>query len=198
VPSYIFEGLRPVIHPSAFIHPTAVLIGDVFVGANCYVGPGSALRGDIGRLIMKAGSNLQDNCIMHSFPGRECLIEACGHVGHGAVLHGCTVGRNALIGMNSVIMDNAEIGEDCIIGAMSFVKAGTVTEAGSLWAGSPARLIRQVTEEERAWKAQGTAEYQGLARRCLATLVECEPLTEEEAGRQRSAGTYKPLTEVRR
>lgn len=197
MPSYAFEGLRPVVDPAAFVHPTAVLIGDVMIGARCFVGPGAVLRGDFGSLILEAGSNLQDNCVMHSFPGRDVVVEVDGHVGHGAVLHGCRVGRNALIGMNTVIMDNAEIGADCIIGAMSFVKAGTVTEPATLWAGSPARLVRAVSERELAWKTRGTQEYQTLAQRCREGLSPCEPLALAEPDRQRLAGSYAPLSEAR-
>lgn len=194
---YAFDGLRPVVDPTAFVHPTAVLIGDVVVGPRCYVGPGAVMRGDFGRLVMRAGSNLQDNCVMHSFPGRECVIEEDGHVGHGAVLHGCRVGRNALIGMNAVIMDNVDIGEGCIIGAMSFVKAGVVAEAGTLWAGVPARMLRPVTDKELAWKSLGTADYQALAQRCLTGLEPCAPLSEEEPGRPRLTGDNKPLGELK-
>jgi phenylacetic acid degradation protein len=195
---YAFEGLRPVVDASAFVHPEAVLIGDVVIGPGCYVGPGAVLRGDFGRLVMKTGSNLQDNCVMHSFPGREGVLEEDGHVGHGAILHGCRVGRNALIGMNAVIMDNADIGDGCIIGAMSFVKAGTVAEPGTLWMGVPAKMIRPVTPQELAWKTRGTAEYQGLAARSLTGLVTCEPLAAEEAGRPRLTGDHAPLVEAKR
>ena len=195
MPAYSFEGLTPVVHPTAFVHPTATLIGDVIIGPECFVGPNASLRGDIGRLVMEAGSNLQDNCIMHSFPGRDVVIEVNGHVGHGAVLHGCRIGRNTLIGMNSVIMDNALIGDDCIIGAMSFIKAGTVCEPRSVWMGSPAKLIRMVSERERRWKAQGTHEYQELAGRYNRSHLLCDVLIEEEKDRPRLSGDYKPLTE---
>ncbi|WP_165191471.1 phenylacetic acid degradation protein PaaY [Caulobacter soli] len=197
MPFYGFEDLRPVVDPTAFVHPTAVLIGDVIIAPGCYVGPNAVLRGDFGRLILEEGANLQDNCVMHSFPGHEAVIEAAGHVGHGAILHGCRVGRNALIGMNAVIMDKAEIGADCIIGAMSFIKAGTVTAPATLWAGSPARPVRAVSEQERAWKSQGTQEYQTLARRCLEGLSPCEPLARAEPDRRRLAGSYAPLSETR-
>ncbi len=198
MPSYAFEGLRPIVDVEAFVHPTAVLIGDVEVGGGCYVGPNASLRGDFGRLVMRSGSNLQDNCTMHSFPGREVVIEEDGHVGHGAVLHGCHVGRNALIGMNSVLMDNVEIGEGCIIGAMSFVRAGTVTPPQTLWAGSPARAIREVTLQEAEWKRRGTFEYQQLAQRCRRGLEPCESLRVAETNRPRLTGDYVPLKEWRR
>ena len=149
---YAIDGVTPVVHPEAFVHPTAVLIGDVIVGAGVYVGPGASLRGDFGRLILGAGCNFQDNCVMHGFPGSDTVVEADGHIGHGAVLHGCVVKRNALVGMNAVVMDGAVIGESAFVAAMSFVKAGFAVPARSLVAGIPARLRRELTDEEIAWK----------------------------------------------
>lgn len=183
MPCYEFEGVRPVVDPTAFVHPEAVLIGDVIIGAGCLVGPGASLRGDIGRLVMHEGANVQDNCIVHCFPGKETIIEANGHVGHGAVLHGCRIGRNALIGMNSVIMDDAVIGENAIVAALSFVKAGFEVPANSLAAGIPARIVRDLKAEEIEWKTQGTGVYQSLARQYLATMKKVEPLEEPDAAR---------------
>ncbi|MCL4210422.1 MAG: transferase hexapeptide repeat family protein [Phycisphaerales bacterium] len=176
MPIYQFEGVRPVIDPTAFVHPTASVIGDVIIGPGCLVGPGASLRGDIGRIVMHAGSNVQDNCTVHVFPGQSVTIHEQGHVGHGAVLHGCTVGRNALVGMNAVIMDDAVIGEESFIGAMAFVKAETIIPPRSLAAGVPAKVIRELSADEIAWKTEGTKVYQELARRYLATMRECEPL----------------------
>ena len=193
MPSYSFEGLRPVVEAGAYVHPAAVLIGDVLVGRGCYIGPNASLRGDYGRVVVGLGANIQDNCTVHSFPGRTVVVDEDGHVGHGAVLHGCTVGRHALIGMNAVIMDNVRIGADCIVGAFSFVKSGTCTEAGTLWAGSPAREIRQVSDDERAWKIKGTGIYQSLAHRCLKSLLPCEPLTQEEEERRRLSGKFMAI-----
>jgi phenylacetic acid degradation protein len=192
MPFYRFEGLTPVVDPSAFVHPTATLIGDVIVGAGCYVGPGASLRGDFGRIILKPGSNVQDNCVMHSFPGQDAVVEENGHVGHGAILHGCVVGRDALIGMNSVIMDGAVIGEASFVGAMSFVKAGFVVPARTLVAGVPARIMRELQDKEIGWKANGTRQYQELARRSLASLTACEPLAEREADRPEA----KPIVAI--
>ncbi|GHB20638.1 carnitine operon protein CaiE [Shewanella indica] len=192
---YAFEGLIPVVDPSAFVHPSAVLIGDVIVGANVYVGPHASLRGDYGRLILKAGSNLQDGCIMHGYCDQDTIVAEDGHIGHGAVLHGCIIGRNALIGMNSVIMDGAEIGPDSIVGAMSFIKAGFQGQPRQLLAGSPARYIRDVTEQDLHWKRLNTQEYQALVPRCYNALREVRPLTQAEANRPRLKGvtevTYK-------
>ncbi|WP_371323700.1 phenylacetic acid degradation protein PaaY [Dechloromonas sp. ZY10] len=182
---FAIDGIVPVVDPTAFVHPSAVLIGDVIVGPGCYVGPCACLRGDFGRLILERGANLQDTCVMHGFPGTDTVVEEDGHIGHGAVLHGCRVGRNALVGMNAVIMDNAVIGESAIVAASAFVKAAAEIPARSLAAGSPARVIRELSDEEIAWKGQGTQTYQDLARRSLATMVECAPLTAIEAERPR-------------
>ncbi len=183
MPCYAIDGVRPVVHPSAYIHPTAVLIGDVFVGPDVYVGPSASLRGDFGRMRLERGANIQDNCSMHGFPGTETLIEEDGHIGHGAVLHGCIIRRGALVGMNAVVMDGAEIGAESLVAAMCFVKAGMVVPERSLVAGIPGKILRQVTDQEYAWKAQGTRDYQDLARRSAQSMVECQPLSEAEVDR---------------
>ncbi|MBS0348242.1 MAG: phenylacetic acid degradation protein PaaY [Proteobacteria bacterium] len=182
---YAIDGIVPVVDPSAYVHPSAVLIGDVIVGPGCYVGPCASLRGDFGRLILERGANLQDTCVMHGFPGTDTVVEQDGHIGHGAVLHGCRVGRNALVGMNAVIMDNASIGEEAIVAASAFVKAGMEIPPRMLVAGMPAKVVRALTEEEIRWKGEGTATYQDLTRRCLATMVETAPLTAVEPDRPR-------------
>ncbi|MDU4353804.1 carnitine operon protein CaiE [Phytobacter diazotrophicus] len=186
---YAFEGLIPVVHPEAYIHPSAVLIGDVIVGAGVYVGPHASLRGDYGRLILEPGSNLQDSCIMHGYCDTDTVVGENGHIGHGAILHGCVIGRDALVGMNSVIMDGAVIGEESIVAAMSFVKAGFIGAARQLLVGSPARFIRDVTEEELHWKQLNTREYQDLAIRCRSSLYETQPLRQSEKNRPRLKGT---------
>lgn len=185
MPCYSLDGLTPVVDPTAYVHPTAVLIGDVIVGPGCYVGPLAALRGDFGRIILEEGVNLQDTCVMHGFPGSDTVVERHGHIGHGAVLHGCRIGADALVGMNAVVMDNARIGERCIVAATAFVKAGFECPPQSLVMGSPAKVKRELGEQEIAWKQRGTAEYQALARRCLSGLLECEPLAAMETDRPR-------------
>ena len=182
---YEINGVTPVVHPSAYVHPSAVLIGDVIVGPRCYIGPLASIRGDFGRLILEEGANLQDTCVMHGLPGTDTVVEENGHIGHGAVLHGCRIGKNALVGMNAVIMDNAVIGEASIVAASAFVKASEVIPPGVLVAGMPAKVIRPLSEQEMAWKAEGTRTYQDLTRRCLATLVKTAPLTAVEADRKR-------------
>lgn len=186
MPVYRFDGLTPVVDPTAFVHPTAVLIGDVIIGPGCYIGPGASLRGDFGRIVVAAGANVQDNCVMHSFPGQDAVIEEGGHVGHGAILHGCIVGREALIGMNAVVMDGARIGAGSFVAAMSFVRAGFEVPPATLVAGVPAKIVRTLDEKEMTWKANGTRQYQELAQRSRATLAVCDPLPSVEAGRSRT------------
>lgn len=181
---YSIDGLTPVVHPGAFVHPSAVLIGDVVIGPGCYVGPCASLRGDFGHIDVQAGANIQDSCILHGFPGLGTVVEENGHIGHGAVLHGCTVQRNALVGMNSVVNDHAVVGESSIVAAMAFVKAQMVIPPRMLVAGIPARVVRALTDTELAWKVQGTQEYQDLARRSLATMREVDPLPAPEPGRK--------------
>ena len=196
---YAIDGIVPVVDPTAYVHPTAVLIGDVIVGPGCYVGPCASLRGDFGRLILEAGSNLQDTCVMHGFPGTDTVVEENGHIGHGAVLHGCRVGRNALIGMNAVIMDNAVIGESSIVAASAFVKASQEIPPRVLVAGVPARVVRPLSDEEIAWKSDGTRTYQELTRRCLASMVETSPLSAVEPDRKRIVmPDVVPLTDLKR
>ncbi|MCG8595447.1 MAG: transferase hexapeptide repeat family protein [Kiloniellales bacterium] len=195
---YALDGLTPAVDPSSFVHATAVLIGDVIIGRGCYVGPGAVLRGDIGRLVMEDGSNLQDNCVVHCFPGRDSVIEADGHVAHGAVLHGCTVKRNAMVGMNAVVMDGAVIGEDSFVGALAFVKAGFEVPPRHLVAGVPAKIVRELSAEEIDWKARGTREYQIIAQRCLTGLKEARPLEKPEANRPRfDASDLLPLIDTK-
>ncbi|PYC46935.1 phenylacetic acid degradation protein PaaY [Litorivita pollutaquae] len=180
---YEFKGFVPVVPEGTFVHPQAVLIGNVILGKGCYIGPGASLRGDFGKIVIGDGANVQDNCIMHSFPGRDAVVKVDGHIGHGAILHGCTVGRNALVGMNAVIMDGVNLGAESIVGAQAFIRGETVIPPRSMVVGSPAKIIREVSEKEVAWKTRGTAEYQQLARDCLARLKPVEPLNEVEAGR---------------
>lgn len=182
---YAYDDVVPVVDPSAFAHPAAVLIGDVIVGPGCYVGPGAVLRGDFGRIVMEAGSNLQETCVVHAFPNLETVIEEAGHIGHGAVLHGCRVGRNALVGMNAVVMDEAVIGENAFVAAMAFVKAGMQVPAGHLVAGTPARVVRPLTEAEIDWKSRGTGVYQQLAREARHKLRPVAPLPAPEPDRRR-------------
>jgi phenylacetic acid degradation protein len=183
MPAYEIDGVRPVVHPTAYVHPTAVLIGDVHIGASCYVGPLASLRGDFGRLVLRPGSNLQDGCVFHTFPGTEAVVEEDGHIGHCVVLHGCRVGRGALVGMNAVVMDGAQIGEYAFVGAQSFVRAGFVVPPRTMAVGAPAAVLRDLTEAELAWKANGTATYQRLAQRSRSSLREVSPLSEVEPDR---------------
>jgi phenylacetic acid degradation protein len=195
---YSIDGIVPVVHPDAHVHPDAILIGDVIVGAGCYVGPAACLRGDFGRIILETGSNLQDTCVMHGFPNTDTLVEEDGHIGHGAVLHGCRIARNAMVGMNAVVMDNAVVGEDSIVAAMAFVKANVVIPPRSLFAGIPGKVIRELSDQEIAWKTEGTGSYKALAIRSQLSLRPAEPLTEVEPDRKRiQVGTLDPLYKAR-
>lgn len=200
MPIYAFEQLIPVVDPTAFVHPTAVLIGDVIVGTGCYVGANAVLRGDFGRLVLMEGANLQDTCVMHSFPGCDTVIEPDGHVGHGAILHGCRVGRNAMVGMNAVVMDNAVIGEESIVAALAFVRADMQIPPRSLVVGAPGKVLREVTQQEIDWKTKGTAMYQQLALRSRATLRPVEPLANPEPNRARLPHIegFDPLFKIKR
>lgn len=185
MPCYAIDGIVPVVDPTAFVHPTAVLIGDVIVGPRCYVGPCASIRGDFGRIVLHEGANVQDTCVMHGFPGTDTVVEADGHIGHGAVLHCCVIKRNALVGMNAVVMDEAVVGESAIVAACAFVKAGMQIPPRTLAAGVPARVLRELTADEMQWKTQGTQQYHQLARRSLATLREVQPLAAAEPDRRR-------------
>jgi phenylacetic acid degradation protein len=182
---YAINGVTPVVDPTAYVHPSAVLVGDVIVGPRCYIGPVASLRGDFGRIEIRAGANLQDTCVAHGFPGTDTIVEEDGHVGHGAVLHGCIVGRNALVGMNAVINDSAQIGESAIVAAMAFVKARMVVPPRTLVAGIPARIVRTLDDAELAWKSAATKSYQELAVRSLATMRATAPLAAAEPDRPR-------------
>jgi phenylacetic acid degradation protein len=199
VPCYSIEGVIPVVDATAYVHPTAVLIGDVIIGPGCYVGPCASLRGDFGRVVLKAGANVQDTCVIHGFPQRDTVVEENGHIGHGAVLHSCTVGRDALVGMNAVVMDDALIGAQAIVAASAFVPAGMQVPPRSLVAGVPAKVRRELTDAEIAWKLEGTHTYQELTRRCLATMAEVHPLTELEPNRPKLAHSdVQPLIDTPR
>lgn len=197
---YEFDGLIPVVDATAYVHPTAVLIGDVIVGPRCYIGPNAVLRGDFGRIVLDEGSNLQDTCVVHSFPESDTVIEGNGHIGHGAVLHGCRIGRNAMVGMNAVVMDNATIGEECIVAALALVKSNMQVPPRTLVAGIPGKVIRSLTAQEIEWKTIGTAIYQELALRSHASLRLVQPLVAVEPGRRRLAAIqrFEPLFKLRR
>ena len=182
---YSLEGITPVVHPSCHVHPSAVLIGDVIVGPRVYIGPAACLRGDFGRIVIGEGANIQDTCVLHAFPDRDLEVEADGHIGHGAILHGCVVKRNAMVGMNAVVMDEAVVGESAIVAACAFVKAGMVIPPRTIVSGVPAKVLRALTDTELAWKAEGTRHYQDLARRSLATMRAVAPLPAPEPGRKR-------------
>lgn len=195
---YSFKGHIPVVHESSFVHPLAAVTGNVIIGKNCYIGPGAAIRGDWGEIILEDGVNVQENCTIHMFPGKSIRLQESAHVGHGAVIHGAQLGKNCLIGMNSVIMDDAVIGDECIVGAMSFVKAETVFEARQLIVGNPAKAIREVSQEMIDWKTAGTKLYQQLPADCHESLKEVEPLREIPSDRPVQENFYQTLQELKK
>ena len=196
---YAIDGLTPVVHPAAFVHPSAVLIGDVIVGARAYIGPCACLRGDFGRIVVEEGANIQDTCMLHGFPGKDTVVGAESTIGHGAVLHGCVVRRGALVGMNCVVNDNAEVGEDAVVAALAFVKAEEVIPARSLVVGIPAKVLRTLSPQELRWKKDNMHLYQQLAVRSARTMQEVEALTEVEVDRKRiSIPGAVPLSELKK
>lgn len=182
---YSIDGIVPVIHESAFVHPTAVIIGDVIIGPGVYVGPLASLRGDYGRIVMQEGSNIQDTCVIHGDGRQDTIIEEDGHIGHGAVIHGCVIGRNVLVGMNAVVMDEVVVGANSIIGATAFVKKGMMIPEYSLVAGAPAKIIKTLTDDDLKHKVLGTQKYQRLTRRSHASLERVQPLRAVPADRPR-------------
>jgi len=196
---YSIDGIVPVVHSSAFVHPSAVLIGDVIVGARAYIGPAACLRGDFGRIVVEEGANIQDTCMLHGFPGKDTVVGAGVTVGHGAVLHGCVVRRGALIGMNCVVNDNAEVGEDAVVAALAFVKAEARIPPRTLVAGIPARVLRELSDQELKWKKDNVELYKELAVRSLTTMQEVEALTEIEPNRKRiDIPGAVPLSELKK
>lgn len=185
-----FDGYKPVIHESAFIHPNAAVTGNVVIGKDVYVGPGAAIRGDWGEIIIEDGCNVQENCTIHMFPGKTVLLKKGAHVGHGAIVHGGTLGENCLIGMNAVIMDDVVIGKDCIIGALCFVPANTVIEDRKIVVGNPAKVIKEVSDDMIKWKTEGTKLYQQLPQDCRDGLKPCEPLREIPKDRKKQKADY--------
>lgn len=190
---YSFKGYTPVVHESSFVHPLAAVTGNVIIGKNCYIGPGAAIRGDWGQIILEDGVNVQENCTVHMFPGKSIVLKESAHIGHGAIIHGANLGRNCLIGMNTVIMDDAEIGDESIVGAMAFVKAETKIPKRSLVVGNPAKVVKEVSEEMIDWKTKGTKLYQQLPKDCHESLKEAEPLREVPANMKKQEDVYKTL-----
>jgi len=193
---YEFKRFKPVIHESSFIHPQAAVTGNVIIGKNVYIGPGAALRGDWGGIVIEDGCNVQENCTIHMFPGVTVTLKQSAHIGHGAIIHGATIGRNCLVGMNSVIMDNVVLEDECIVGALSFIREGEKIPSRSLVAGNPAKIIKQVSDEMISWKTQGTKLYQSLPKEMYESWKPCEPLRTLEANRPSQENLYKTWKEI--
>jgi len=193
---YQFKDFIPVVHPSSFIHPQATVTGNVIIGKDVYIGPGAALRGDWGGIVIEDGCNVQENCTIHMFPGITVLLKESAHIGHGAIIHGATIGRNCLVGMNAVIMDDVVLGDECIVGALSFIRQGEKIPARSLIAGNPAKLIRTVSDEMIGWKTKGTALYQSLPKEMHETWKPCEPLSEIPKNRPSQEKLYETWRKI--
>ncbi len=188
---YEFNGYKPIIHESSFIHPQASITGNVVIGKDVYVGPGAAIRGDWGQVIIEDGCNVQENCTIHMFPGVTVVLKEGAHIGHGAVIHGATIGKNCLVGMNAVIMDNVQLGDECIVGALSFINADEVIPPRSLVVGNPFKIIKQVSDEMLSWKTAGTRLYQQLPKDMFTNWKECETLRNAPIPSANKEGSYK-------
>jgi phenylacetic acid degradation protein len=189
---YEFKGYKPVIHTTAFVHPQAVVTGNVIIGRDVYIGPGAALRGDWGEIIIEDGCNVQENCTVHMFPGVTVRLMEGAHIGHGAVIHGSTIGKNVLVGINAVVMDNVKVGDGCIIGALCFVPEGMQIPERKVVVGNPAKIVKDVSDEMLGWKSQGTELYQRLPDEMKKLWKECKPLHKIPAGRKKQEQDYKP------
>ena len=194
---FAFDGFVPVIHETAFVHPNATVTGNVVIGRDVYVGPGAAIRGDWGGIVIDDGCNVQENCTIHMFPGVTVVLEKAAHIGHGAIVHGARIGANALIGMNAVIMDNAVVGAGCVVGALCFVPAEMQIPPRKVVVGNPAKIVKDVNDEMLAWKSEGTALYQALPARLHATLEACEPLREIPPDRAQQQMSYRTWRETK-
>ncbi|MBK7790670.1 MAG: transferase hexapeptide repeat family protein [Saprospiraceae bacterium] len=194
---YKFNHFIPVVDPTSFVHPQATVTGNVIIGKHVYIGPGAAVRGDWGQIVIKDGCNVQENCTIHMFPGVTVVLEEGAHIGHGAIIHGAHIGRNVMVGMNSVIMDEVHIGDNSIIGALTFIKAGETIPAKSLVVGNPGKIVKEVTDEMIAWKSKGTQLYQSLPSQCFEGLEACDPLTEVEANRPSQESQYQTWNAIK-
>lgn len=188
---YAFKGFIPVVHPSSFVHPLAAVTGNVVIGKDCYIGPGAALRGDWGGIVLEDGCNVQENCTVHMFPGITITLQEGAHIGHGAIIHGANIGRNVLVGMNAVVMDEAVIGDESIIGALAFINAKTIIPNRSLVVGNPGKVIKELSDEMIAWKTKGTRLYQMLPADCHDSLIACQPLSEMPENRPTQESLYE-------
>ncbi len=194
---YAFKGFIPVVHPSSYVHPQATVTGNVIIGKDVYIGPGAAIRGDWGGIVIEDGCNVQENCTIHMFPGITVTLQAGAHIGHGAIIHGAQVGRNCMVGMNAVLMDNVMLGAESIVGALTFIKADTVIPERSLVVGNPSRIVKQVSDDMIAWKTKGTQLYQSLPQSCHESLVACDALTEIPEDRPQQESLFQTWNEIK-
>lgn len=172
MPYYEFEGKIPSVDPEAFVHPQSVLIGDVRIEAGCFIGAGAVLRGDFGSIMIQSGSNIQENCVLHTFPDKLTLVHPETHVGHSCVLHGCEVGSNVLVGMGAVVADGSKINSNCLIGAASYIPPHSEIPPFSMAVGSPAKVVRRITDDQLEEIRSGLVLYRELVRRYTVGLKE--------------------------
>lgn len=194
---YEFNGFKPVVHPSSFVHPQAVVTGNVIIGKDVYIGPGAAIRGDWGQIVIEDGCNVQENCTIHMFPGVTVILHKNAHIGHGAIIHGAEIGENTLVGMNAVVMDRVKIGKECIVGALTFITADTEVPDRKIIVGNPGKIVKDVSDDMVLWKTEGTRLYQQLPEECRNTLKPCEPLAEPESGRPLQSAIYRTWNETK-
>lgn len=194
---YEFKGFTPIVHPSSFVHPQAAVTGNVTIGKNVYIGPGAAIRGDWGGIVIEDGCNVQENCTVHMFPGVTVTLQESAHIGHGAIIHGAQIGKNSMVGMNAVVMDNVNLGDGCIVGVLAFLKADSTWPARSLIVGNPAKIIKEVSDEMLTWKTKGTKLYQTLPQACHDSLKETQALTELTADRPAQESLYETWGKIK-
>jgi phenylacetic acid degradation protein/carnitine operon protein CaiE len=195
---YQFMGMKPVVHQSSFVHPLAAVTGNVVIGKHVYIGPGAALRGDFGKIIIADGCNVQENCTIHMFPGVTVVLKENAHVGHGAIIHGAVIGKDCLVGMNAVIMDDVQLGDECIVGALGFIKAGEQIPPRSLIAGNPGKVIKEVSDDMLAWKTEGTKIYQQLVKDMQNNFSLCKPLRKAKNYDTRAGSIYETWNKKRK
>jgi len=195
--TYQFKSFIPVVDPSSFIHPLAAVTGNVVIGKHCYIGPGAALRGDWGKIILEDGCNVQENCCIHMFPGTTVLLKAGSHIGHGAIIHGAEIGKNCMVGMNAVVMDNVVLGDECIVGALTLIRADEIIPARSVVVGNPSKIVKSVTDNMLAWKTAGTQLYQALPLDMQEHWKPCEPLREINETQDPRPTDYKTWNEIK-
>ncbi len=170
MPLYVFEGRKPQVGKTSFVHEDAVVIGDVRIGDTCFIGAGAVLRGDWGTIIVEDGSNVQENAVIHAGPESTTHLGKDSHVGHGAILHGCTLDEHVLVGMGAIVNDAAHIGQGAIIASGALVAPRMEVPPRKMVVGVPGRVVKDVDERMEGFIWMGTRLYQTLPERYGNTL----------------------------